>query len=148
MEGRGGFLEVRADGVAGAVRELGRRDGACDVEVEGVGDREAVRAAAGEEGSGGDGGVDEGWEGPPGGGREGGPREADVDGDGGGEGEEAGWEERGRGGERAAEAGREGGKGVVAGGRVARGRRREEGVEARVRDRGGCGGERGEKGEE
>ena len=138
VEGRGGFVEVRADGVAGGVGELGRGDGAGDVEVEGVGDREAVRAAAGEEGGGGYGGVDEGGERPPGGGREGVPREADVDRDGGGEGEEAGGEERGRGGERAAEAGGEGGEGVVAGGWVARRRRREEGVEARERGR-GCG---------
>lgn len=64
VEGRGGFVEVRADGVAGAVGELGRRDGAGDIEVEGVGDCEAVRGAAGEEAGRGDGGVHEGGEGP------------------------------------------------------------------------------------
>jgi len=49
VERRGGLVEMRADGGASARGELGRRDGAGDVKVEGVGDRETVWAAAGEE---------------------------------------------------------------------------------------------------
>lgn len=49
MERRGGLVEMRADGGASFRGELGRRDGTGDVKVKGVGDRETVWAAAGEE---------------------------------------------------------------------------------------------------
>lgn len=145
VEGRGRGIEVCADGGPGTGCELGRRSGGRDVEMDVVGQRKAVRAAAGEEVGRGDGGRDERREDARGGGREGGSAEADVDGDVGGKGEEARREDRGRGGERAAQAGGERAESVVAGRGVARGRRQEEGVEAGERGPGGGGGKREEE---